>query len=385
MPPQPRQTSLETVTSRFVIMAVSTLAGIAAFGWVLATYEPSVLDQRRRDAEDVELMQEVNEYRRGAQSAAYELDYSGAIDLQRRVVDLQPYNPENWLALADFQEEAGRSKRARASRVQAAEIQLKLARQQGGSGTAWREAANLLLAVDRRSEARTAYRQAAEAFLSEARREASRSRAWAQGAEILADLGEMNEARRAWAGAAEAAERELDAMFAPRSRADASFWRYAGEYHLRAGNIDEARKVFRDAISALRGAANRPLGAHVPDRSSGWDLLIWSGYHLGWVHERLGERDEAQAAWRQSLRYLESMVSMSEHRGGQEWYNRACLRALTGDEEGAIAALERAVRSKPVSRQHLLADEDLRSLHDDERFHALASLLDDDPLARSWR
>ena len=383
-----QQTRLESVTSRIVIMAVATLAGIAAFGWVLATYQPSTLDLLRQSEQDIDLAREVNEFRRRAQGASYELDFDDAIHNQHRVVNLEPFQPRNWLDLASYYDKDDQAKKARDARAKAADVQLALARDRASDAGSWRDAAILLRVIGREREARRTYRKAANAYIAAARHNGS-STAWAQAARILTDLGDVNAARQAWLGAGDAAAVELKSAFGlPNNRGDAAFWRYAGEYYIRAGELDRARDVFDDAITVLRMASDRPTGAGIPNqfnRRNGWDVLIWSGYHLGWIHRRLGQEDLAQEAWTSSLRSLEQMVDMPTRRGNQEWYNRACLRALTGDKDGAIDALERAAPSKPVSRQHAMADEDLLSLHDDERFHALVSMLDEDPLDPDWR
>lgn len=378
------QTRLETVTSRFVIMAVSTLAGMAAFGWVLATYQPSALQLAQENEENYDLAREVGEFRRRAQSAAYEFEFVEAIRHQKNVVRLEPFEPDNWLELASYYDEDDQSRKARDARFKAADVQHSLAKAKQSDGESWRRAALLLKTVGRAKDATNAYRRAGASFITEAERKES-SYHWAQAATILSDLGDIDEARRAWRQAGEAAEIELKAMFAPRSREDAAFWHAAGEYFMKAGEPDRARAIFRQAIPTLQMAADRPLGANVPNRNSQWDLLIWSGYHLGWVHHHLGQEAEAQSAWARALHYLEAMANMPGRNMRTEWYNRACLRALTGDHEGAIDALERAVYTRPVSRQHALADEDLRSLHTDERFHALVSLLNDDPAKHPWR
>jgi tetratricopeptide (TPR) repeat protein len=375
----------DTVTSRAVIMSVSTLAGIAAFGWMVATYQPSVLQLQREAEADQDLLRDVSRYRRLAQSEAYDLNFDKAIDHQTRIVELQPYEPDNWTDLAGFREQAGQPAKALDARRRAAEIQLQLARDNDRDADEWVEAAYLLRAAGRLEEAETTYRRAADAYLAEARHHDNGTRGWSRAATILSDLGEANRARDAWLGAAEAAERELKSMYAPRSRTDAAFWRSAGDYYLLAGEPDRAKRIYRDAVAALGMVANRPTGANVPRNESEWDLLIWSAYQLGWVRKRLGEEVKAQEAWQRSLWLIEAMVNMPERRAGREWYNRACLRALTGDHEGAFEALERAVRLKQVSRRHMLADEDLRSLVDDDRFQALAAMLDDDPRERPWR
>lgn len=379
-----RQTRLESVTGRFVIMSVSMLAGIAAFGWVLATYQPSTLDLLRASEDNYELGREVGEFQRRAQSAAYEFQFREAIRHQRNVVELEPYKTEHWLKLAEFYEADEQTRKARDARQKAASVQLDLAKAHQDDADSWRQAAILLRTVGRSRDATNAYQRAAATYIDEAQ-DSDSSYAWAQGATILTDLGRIADARRAWLSAGEAAEAELRAVFAPRTRNDAASWRQAGEYFMKAGEPDRARQVFREAVPALQMASDRPFGATVPNRNDQWSLLIWAGYNLGWVHRHLGQEAEAQVAWERALRYIEAMANMPERRGSQEWYNRACLRALTGDRDGAIDALERAVRSRPVSRQHALADDDLRSLHDDERFHALISLLDDDPASRPWR
>lgn len=379
-----RHSRLESVTSRFIIMAVSTLAGIAAFGWVLATYQPSTLDLLEQSEQNYELAREVNEYRRRAQNAAYAFDFREAINHQSNVIELEPFRPENWLTIAEYYKADEQPRKALEARQKAADVQYDLAKARQHDPESWHDAARMLHAVDRTRDATNAYQRAAAEYLSDGQKSGS-SFAWARGAEILSDLRRPQEARRAWLNAGESAEIELKSVFAPRNRADATFWRRAGEFYMRAGAPDKAREVFLEAVKALQHAADPPFGATVPSRNDQWNLAIWSGYNLGWVYRHLGMEEKAQEAWKRALRHIEAMTNMPERRGGPEWYNRACLRALTGDHEGAIDAFEQAVRSRPVSRQHALNDDDLRSLHDDERFHALVSLLKDDPTEGPWR
>ncbi len=52
-------------------------------------------------------------------------------------------------------------------------------------------------------------------------------------------------------------------------------------------------------------------------------------------------------------------------------YNLACSQALTGDADGALESLERAMELGYKEREHMAHDPDLSSLHGDARFVAL--------------
>lgn len=52
-------------------------------------------------------------------------------------------------------------------------------------------------------------------------------------------------------------------------------------------------------------------------------------------------------------------------------YNLACLEALSGRRDEAIASLERAIQQRPEARDWARKDSDLESVRDDERFRAL--------------
>jgi len=57
-------------------------------------------------------------------------------------------------------------------------------------------------------------------------------------------------------------------------------------------------------------------------------------------------------------------------------YNAACAAALRGDKTAAFQLLERAVGLGYVNHQHMCEDADLASLRDDDRFLALAAVVD---------
>jgi hypothetical protein len=54
-------------------------------------------------------------------------------------------------------------------------------------------------------------------------------------------------------------------------------------------------------------------------------------------------------------------------------YDRACLHALAGEREAAIAALRRAIELEPSARESAATDVDLSALRGDAEFDALLS------------
>ena len=55
-------------------------------------------------------------------------------------------------------------------------------------------------------------------------------------------------------------------------------------------------------------------------------------------------------------------------------YNLACLEAIQGHSDAALASLRRAVELAPDAARWARDDEDLASLRDDPEFRALAAL-----------
>src|SRR5262249_15079277 len=52
-------------------------------------------------------------------------------------------------------------------------------------------------------------------------------------------------------------------------------------------------------------------------------------------------------------------------------YNLACMRALDGDADGALAALEHAIALEPKAREGARGDDDFQSLSGTERYESL--------------
>ena len=59
---------------------------------------------------------------------------------------------------------------------------------------------------------------------------------------------------------------------------------------------------------------------------------------------------------------------------GSLYYNLACLEAVQGNREAALAALRRALELRPEVAEWAREDEDLASLRDDPEFPSLAAL-----------
>jgi TolB-like protein/Flp pilus assembly protein TadD len=123
---------------------------------------------------------------------------------------------------------------------------------------------------------------------------------------------------------------------------------------------------------------------------------------------RLGRKADAEAAVRKGLQIAEkhlelnpddaralylggnALVQLGEGQRGLEWagralaldaedsgvlYNVACVHALVGDIEGALAYLDKAIRNGFGHREWLENDSDLESLRADARFEALLKKL----------
>jgi tetratricopeptide (TPR) repeat protein len=118
----------------------------------------------------------------------------------------------------------------------------------------------------------------------------------------------------------------------------------------------EPRFASRAAISqygALRAKSSRDEDAW---QSAGVDLM------------RAGDYDHAIDAFTRSHAIAENSDAL---------YNLACAQALKGESAKALASLERAILSGPVSPEHLAKDADLASLHGHPRFDGLQKLADD--------
>jgi tetratricopeptide (TPR) repeat protein len=120
-------------------------------------------------------------------------------------------------------------------------------------------------------------------------------------------------------------------------------------------------------------------------------------YHnnLGNVYRVQGRYDEAEAAFRQAIdlnpkdaafqasyaaicrelgrkdEYKEHIRRARELMANEDDYNKACIEAIAGNAEAALAHLEQALAPAPGLRALAARDPDLEPLHGDRRFEAL--------------
>ncbi len=108
------------------------------------------------------------------------------------------------------------------------------------------------------------------------------------------------------------------------------------------------------------------LSAEIEEHGQRGDMN-WN--RIGWSYWHAQAKDDARAAWAKWLEFQEASFAESQSAGG--YYNIACGRSLTGDHDGAIKALAKAIELGWWDREDTQRDRDFAFLADDERFHAL--------------
>lgn len=117
------------------------------------------------------------------------------------------------------------------------------------------------------------------------------------------------------------------------------------------GQISAEMKKFDEASNAFNKATILD-----PKRGDVW------GMKAG-VLAKLGKFDEALVSANKGIEL------MPGHPVGI--YNRACIYSLKGDKANALADLKKAIGITPELKQHVVTDEDFKSLFDDEDFKNL--------------
>lgn len=135
--------------------------------------------------------------------------------------------------------------------------------------------------------------------------------------------------------------------------------RLAGAYAAR-GHRDEA-------LEAVESFA-----AQLDHLGQGVEPLSWN--RAGWSFELLDASDRAQDCWGRWLAIQQKNIQSGATDSGS-FYNLACGFALTGDPDGALDALDRAVAAGYSNVTHLENDRDLTSLRDEDRFQDLLESL----------
>ena len=107
-------------------------------------------------------------------------------------------------------------------------------------------------------------------------------------------------------------------------------------------------EVFEEIAAKIQAAINQETGTFT---DGAYDSLIEA-------HSLIAGADVTDAREVTALASMNSMVT----------YNLACLDALSGNSEEALAWLEEAVESGYSDASWMLQDEDLSSLREDSRF-----------------
>jgi tetratricopeptide (TPR) repeat protein len=90
---------------------------------------------------------------------------------------------------------------------------------------------------------------------------------------------------------------------------------------------------------------------------------------------QLGQFAEAEDLQKDNLERLRRLYGAHDANTSDAAYNLACMYALQGRREEALASLEQSIQYGLLIREglHVSDDEDLKSLHGDPRFEALAA------------
>jgi dienelactone hydrolase len=201
-------------------------------------------------------------------------------------------------------------------------------------------------------EAQRRYAAAAKTFdglapVAEARREASRL------ASLPASRRLEREERR-WDGYEESMWRRHREAYATLLAADPPFLLARLSRGFRVGELEEHARA-----AGYEGVVGRRLLQ---------TLGTTAGFYV--ARDLMGKGDYARAA----VALAVAIEALPERAGF--WYDLACARARSGGRSSALDALEEAVARGFDDRELIASDDDLVSLHDEERFEGLVKRLD---------
>ncbi len=167
-------------------------------------------------------------------------------------------------------------------------------------------------------------------------------------AEQYADAERVEDAKKMWDEAA-----KLRLAGARRNPDDPDLWFEAGWSLWRLDRMSEAREPLLEA--------EKRYSAIPPDQKTD---PMW--YRLGWTRKLLGMDQDAVIAWSRARDMVARLGPMYDN--GVSLYNLACYRALLGEKEAALSALEKAVQAGWTDAARAMHDEDLVPLRDEARF-----------------
>jgi Flp pilus assembly protein TadD len=182
------------------------------------------------------------------------------------------------------------------------------------------------------------------------------AQAWFQLAQRRSNAGNASAAAEAWRQAAYAASRAT-----PRSGDDPELQFTLAWSSDQAGDRASASAAFAKAAALYEAAA---------EAARRDDAMLWR--NLGWCRDKLGNHDGAATAWRRAAQ-LQEGPDGDGSLNPNHLYNLACFRALAGDPEGALRALDHCAQAGWRDRLWAEHDEDLDSLHADPRFAEILS------------
>jgi len=115
----------------------------------------------------------------------------------------------------------------------------------------------------------------------------------------------------------------------------------------------------RGAVATEPGTTVLAIGAKpgVPHEISRWEEIF-----VAFGHYRLGDEEKARE-------HLTAFVAANDDQW-QGHYNLACLEALTGNRDRAIAELKRAIELNQQAKEYAANDSDFDAFRDDPEFPA---------------
>jgi tetratricopeptide (TPR) repeat protein len=119
--------------------------------------------------------------------------------------------------------------------------------------------------------------------------------------------------------------------------------------------------TLRAASAAESGTAILALGA---EPGKAYVPAAWEDFYVAYAHLRAGDPERGRAVYREAI--------AREPEAWQGAYNAACFEALAGAPDAAFAALRRALDlDRGETMKYVVDDRDLDSLRDDPRFAEL--------------
>ena len=118
-----------------------------------------------------------------------------------------------------------------------------------------------------------------------------------------------------------------------------------------------------------------------------WERVVEVNPHNGNYWRKLADTHYRAKNYRKAIPAYEKALELGEGLRANSAYNIACCHALAGEREKALDWLERALDMRYRNLGHMQTDDDLKSLHADERFKTLAAIVDPGKMTRDegWR